>query len=170
MTDDATNETSRETGADADAGAVGELGFHLKVAEQAIMARKAELLRGLDLTVPQCRTLAALMGGLSKSCTQLAREALVTSQTMTTNVSKLETKGLVERRMSPDHGRVVLVSLTSSGVERARAAHRLSAAVERDVWDAFSAGDRSLLLAMLNRVVEVAPAAGPEAGTEAFGA
>ncbi|MFI5758905.1 MarR family winged helix-turn-helix transcriptional regulator [Streptomyces sp. NPDC051569] len=156
------NETSRHAGADTEAGPEAELSFHIRLAEQAIMARKAEGLRGLDLTVPQCRVLASLRGGVSKSCTQLAREALVTSQTMTSTVGNLETKGLVARRVSPDHGRVVLVTLTAAGVERAHSAHRLSDAIEQDVREAFSADDRALLLRLLGRVVEVAPQAGPD--------
>lgn len=155
-----TNQTSREIRADLEVEPVGDLSFHIKRAEQAIMARKAEALRDLDLTVPQCMVLSFLMGGASKSCTQLAREALVTSQTMTGIVNNLESKGFVARRISPDHGRVVLIFLTPAGIERARAAHRRSAAIEQGVRDAFSGGDRALLVRLLDRVAEVAPVAG----------
>ncbi|MDX3851837.1 MarR family winged helix-turn-helix transcriptional regulator [Streptomyces sp. AK02-01A] len=151
---------AEETGTGQVAGAAGNLGAHIKRADQAIMARKAEALRGLDLTVPQCRVLGFLVGGAAKSCTQLSREALVTSQTMTGIVKNLEAKGLVERRTSPDHGRVVLVSLTPAGIETARRASVLSDTIERGVLDALSDGDHALLIRLLDRVAEAAPVAG----------
>jgi DNA-binding MarR family transcriptional regulator len=124
------------------------------------MARKAEVLRDLDLTVAQCMVLGTLMDGASKSCTQMAREALVTSQTMTGIVNNLDAKGFVARRISPDHGRVVLVSLTPAGVELARKASRVSGAVEQALSDEFSDADRALLARLLDRVAEIAPEAG----------
>jgi DNA-binding MarR family transcriptional regulator len=166
MTDIEMQKTSHEIKAALAADPYGDLGFHVKRAEQAIMARKAEVLRDLDLTVSQCMVLGFLMGGESKSCTQMAREALVTSQTMTGIVNNLDAKGFVARRTSPDHGRVVLVSLTPAGVELARRASRLSGAVEQGIRDAFSNGERSQFARLLTRVAEVAPAAGSSAKPE----
>ncbi|GAA0433307.1 hypothetical protein Acor_07360 [Acrocarpospora corrugata] len=50
---------------------------------------------------------------------------------MTGIVKNLESKGLVQRRASPDHSRVMLVSLTAAGTERA-AASTLARTVETD--------------------------------------
>jgi MarR family transcriptional regulator, lower aerobic nicotinate degradation pathway regulator len=140
------------------------LGWHLKRAEQAVMARKAELLRPLDLTVAQYCALAFLLGDASKSCTRLARESLVTSQTMTGIVQNLEAKGLVERRPSPDHGRVHLVSLTPSGLELTLRAERVIVAVEDDLLGALSTRNGELLAGLLNRITEAAAQAGAEPG------
>lgn len=100
-------------------------------------------------------------GGASLSCTRLAREALVTSQTMIGIVKDLEAKGLVSRRTLPDHSRVVLVSLTPAGVDRARSADRLRTEVEQAIHDAFPDGDHRVLIALLEQIVGIAPTAGP---------
>ncbi|MFJ4918750.1 MarR family winged helix-turn-helix transcriptional regulator [Streptomyces sp. NPDC088725] len=169
-----TNQTSREVGADRaideigqveelglddlqDAGLAANLSFHLKRAEQAIMSRKADALREIDLTVAQCQVLGFLANGASMSCTQLSREALVTSQTMTGIVKNLDAKGLVERRISPDHGRVVLVSLTDAGIERSRRTNRFSAAIEESLRAELSPDDYTRLVRLLDRVAEIAP-------------
>lgn len=136
------------------------LGIGVKRADQAIAARKAEMLREVDLTVSQCVVLGQLMNNASKSCTQLARESLVTSQTMTGIVSKLETKGLVERRVSPDHGRVVLVSLTPSGRERADRAQAISSSVERGLSASLSPVESEALAGLLQRLTDAASTAG----------
>ncbi|MFJ4923692.1 MarR family winged helix-turn-helix transcriptional regulator [Streptomyces sp. NPDC088725] len=136
------------------------LSLHIKRAEQALSLRRAEAMRELDLTPAQCGVLGHLAGGASMSCTQLAREALVTSQTMNGIVSHLEEKGLVSRRVSPDHGRVLLVSLTPEGMERARSARRFSASVEQSLREDLSDADYELLVSLLDRVGHTGRAAG----------
>ncbi|MEV5546446.1 MarR family winged helix-turn-helix transcriptional regulator [Streptomyces sp. NPDC052309] len=133
------------------------LSFHLKRAEQAIVARKAHGVRDLDLTEAQCKVLGYLTGGAAKSCTQLSREALVTSQTMTGIVKNLEAKGLVERHASPDHGRVMLVSLTPAGEKRAAAAKSFSERIEHGLREDMSEADYAQLVALLDRVADLAP-------------
>jgi DNA-binding MarR family transcriptional regulator len=157
--EDMTTDDAAEQVADRASGI--ELGVHIKRAEQAIMARKAEALRALDLTVPQCMALGFLMGGASKTPTHLAREAGVTSQTMTGIVQNLEAKGLVARRASPDHGRVVLVSLTEDGVSFAGRAHAVSTEVERSIGSEFTDEERTHLARLLDRATAAAPHAGP---------
>ncbi|MDQ8045578.1 MAG: MarR family winged helix-turn-helix transcriptional regulator [Solirubrobacteraceae bacterium] len=136
------------------------LGQQLHRAEQALVARKAEMLRPFDLTVPQYGALALLVGDATKSVSRMGREALVTSQTMTGIVGNLEAKGLVERRASPDHARVHLVSLTADGLDVALRAGERMAAVERDVLAALPPTDAELLAALLVRVADAAPDAG----------
>ncbi|MFJ2398018.1 MarR family winged helix-turn-helix transcriptional regulator [Streptomyces sp. NPDC087843] len=155
---------NREPAAAPSAPVVPEtmLSFHLKRAEQSIVARKAHGVRSLDLTESQCKVLGYLTGGVAKSCTQLSREGLVTSQTMTGIVKNLEAKGLVERHASPDHGRVMLVSLTPAGVERAAAAKSFSERVEHGLREALSEDDYSHLVKLLDRVADLAP--GVDAG------
>jgi MarR family transcriptional regulator, organic hydroperoxide resistance regulator len=123
-----------------DPESVGALAYRLKLLDNALVARKAAAVRALDLTESQCRVLTLLADGVPKSATQLAREALVTSQTMTGIVKNLEVKGLVTRHPSPDHARVMLVSLTESGVTRADQAHELARHVESSLRDAISDG------------------------------
>ncbi|MFJ2396573.1 MULTISPECIES: MarR family winged helix-turn-helix transcriptional regulator [unclassified Streptomyces] len=133
------------------------LGYHMKRAEQAIVTRKAHGVRDLDITEAQCKVLGYLTGGVAKSCTQLSKEALVTSQTMTGIVKNLEAKGLVERHASPDHGRVMLVSLTPAGEERAAAAKSFSQRVEHGLREAMTEEDYTRLVGLLDRVAALAP-------------
>lgn len=141
-------------------GTSNRLGPHLKRAEQALAARKAGALRPLDLTVPQYEALSLLLGGSSMSCACLAREAHVRTPTMTGILGNLLDKGLISRRVSPDHARVNLISLTPNGLELAQKADAIVADIEREVLDAFSARDGDMLARLLDRVTEVAPEAG----------
>lgn len=133
------------------------LAFRLRQADNALVAKKAAAVRALDLTESQCKVLNLLSDGVPKSATHLAREALVTSQTMTGIVKNLEAKDLVQRHPSPDHARVMLVSLTPSGEDRADKAVDLAQHVENALRDAMPEKDYRLLLRLLQRVADLAP-------------
>jgi DNA-binding MarR family transcriptional regulator len=140
-----------------DPESVGALAYRLKLADNALVARKSAAVRALDLTESQCKVLTLLADGVPKSATHLAREALVTSQTMTGIVKNLEAKDLVTRHPSPDHARVMLVSLTESGVTRADQAHELARHVESALRDAMSDKDYQRLLRLLEHAVKLVP-------------
>ncbi|HEY6818904.1 MAG TPA: MarR family transcriptional regulator [Mycobacterium sp.] len=140
-----------------DPESVGALAYRLKLADNALVARKSAAVRALDLTESQCKVLTLLADGVPKSATHLAREALVTSQTMTGIVKNLEAKDLVTRHPSPDHARVMLVSLTESGVTRADQAHELARHVESALRDAMSDKDYQRLLRLLEHAVLLVP-------------
>ncbi|GGR75237.1 MULTISPECIES: MarR family winged helix-turn-helix transcriptional regulator [Streptomyces] len=97
--------------------AVGDrLGNTIKRAEQALIARKTQAMRQFDLTVPQYSVLLLLSlfpGGMSAA--QLARESMVTPQTMSTVLANLEKHGLMEREPSPLHQKVIVNKLTRAG-------------------------------------------------------
>jgi DNA-binding MarR family transcriptional regulator len=140
-----------------DPESVGALAYRLKLADNALVARKAAAVKALDLTESQCKVLTLLADGVPKSATHLAREALVTSQTMTGIVKNLEAKGLVTRHPSPDHARVMLVSLTETGVTKATQAHELARHVESALRQAMSGNDYQQLLLLLERAVDIVP-------------
>src|ERR1700754_4268426 len=138
-----------------DPESVGALAYRLKLVDNALVARKSAAVKALDLTESQCKVLTLLADGIPKSATLLAREALVTSQTMTGIVKNLEAKGLVTRHPSPDHARVMMVSLTETGIKRATRAHELARHVESALRDAMSVDDYQLLLQLLERAVKL---------------
>lgn len=142
---------------DEEGGTTATLAYRLKQADNALVARKAAAVRALDLTESQCKVLNLLSDGIGKSATHLAREALVTSQTMTGIVKNLEAKGLVKRQPSPDHARVMLISLTPSGDERAGKAVDLAQHVENALRETMSEQDYEHLLQLLQQVAEHAP-------------
>ena len=136
------------------------LGFHIRRAEQAIAARKAEAFRTLGLTVPQAMALCLLLDDPGKSCTHLSRESGVTSQTMTGIIGNLESKSLVTREASPDHARVHLFTLTSDGSDLAAKARVLGMGIEEDLMSEVDPTVREKLLDALNRLADLAPTAG----------
>lgn len=140
-----------------DPESVGALAYRLKLLDNALVASKSAAVRALDLTESQCKVLTLLADGVPKSATHLAREALVTSQTMTGIVKNLEAKGLVTRHASPDHARVMLISLTEAGVIRAEQAHSLARHVEAALRDAMSDNAYQQLLRLLELAVQLAP-------------
>jgi DNA-binding MarR family transcriptional regulator len=140
-----------------DPESVGALAYRLKLLDNALVARKSAAVRALDLTESQCKVLTLLADGVPKSATHLAREALVTSQTMTGIVKNLETKGLVTRHPSPDHARVMLITLTKAGVTRADQAHELARHVETALREAMSDNTYQGLLRLLEQAVQLAP-------------
>ncbi|MFD7744730.1 MarR family winged helix-turn-helix transcriptional regulator [Streptomyces sp. NPDC059698] len=97
--------------------AVGDrLGNTIKRAEQALIARKTQAMRQFDLTVPQYSVLLLLsLFPSGMSAAQLARESMVTPQTMSTVLANLEKHGLMEREPSPLHQKVIVNKLTRAG-------------------------------------------------------
>jgi DNA-binding MarR family transcriptional regulator len=73
------------------------------------------VVRAHGLSAAQYTTLSVLSrrGGLSNA--QLARRALVSSQSMNEVLLALEQRGLVSRRAHPEHGRIRQTRLTAKG-------------------------------------------------------
>jgi DNA-binding MarR family transcriptional regulator len=104
------------------------------------------------VTAPQFATLALLQATPGLSNADLARESLITPQTMNVILGRLEAAGLVVRRPHPGHGRILLAGLTPAG--RAvldRCVHRAEA-VETCLLGALDATERPVLLDALTRV------------------
>ncbi|MER6101762.1 MarR family transcriptional regulator [Streptomyces sp. NPDC001832] len=116
MADTRTTKHAQDPRAAVTAAVGDRLGNTIKRAEQALIARKNQVLRQFDLTVPQYSVLLLLSlfpGGMSAA--QLARESMVTPQTMSTVLANLEKHGLVEREPSPLHQKVIVNKLTRAG-------------------------------------------------------
>ncbi|MGW4892624.1 MarR family winged helix-turn-helix transcriptional regulator [Kitasatospora sp. NPDC004240] len=136
--------------------AVGwRLGAAVKRAEQALMTEKTRVLRPYGLTVPQYAALLTLSLASGISGAKLARLCLVTPQSMTTVLKTLESRGLIERRPSPDHAQVLVTRLTADGETLLAEADTAAAAVERRLYEAYSAEERELLGRMLARATAV---------------
>jgi DNA-binding MarR family transcriptional regulator len=67
------------------------------------------------LSVNQYATLSVLDRRSDLSNAQLARRALVSPQSMNEVLLALEQRGLVRRRVHPDHGRILQARLTAKG-------------------------------------------------------
>ena len=131
------------------------LGHVIKRAEQALIARKTAALREFDLTVPQYAALLLLASAEGMSAAQLARDSMVTPQTMSTVLANLEAKGHIERQPSPMHHKLVVNRVTPAGralLERADAA---AVRVEGRLSAAFTDAERAALNDLLERAVAV---------------
>ncbi|MEU4154971.1 MarR family transcriptional regulator [Actinoplanes sp. NPDC026670] len=129
------------------------LGLVIKRAEQALIARKTAALREFGLTVPQYAALLLLSGGDGMSAAQLARESLVTPQTMATVLTNLETKGLIERDQSPLHQKVVVNRVTPAGATLLAGADAAAVRIERSLAAAYTDTEREQLAALLERAI-----------------
>ncbi|MFJ9691559.1 MarR family winged helix-turn-helix transcriptional regulator [Kitasatospora sp. NPDC101183] len=127
------------------------LGHAVKRAEQALIAEKSRALRTVDLTVPQYVALLVLQQSSGMSGAQLARECMVTPQTMTTILTNLENKGLISREPSSVHQKVLVTRLTRSGRALAKKADTLALGVEQRLTDALSAAEQAQLRDLLDR-------------------
>ncbi|MGW2376355.1 MarR family winged helix-turn-helix transcriptional regulator [Kitasatospora sp. NPDC001683] len=129
------------------------LGHAIKRAEQALIGEKSRVLRTVDLTVPQYVTLLCLQRSSGMSGAQLARECMVTPQTMTTILTNLENKGLITRETSSVHQKVLVAKLTRTGRALAKKADALARGVEQRLADAFDESEQAQLRELLERSV-----------------
>lgn len=102
-----------------------QLGYELRLAEQAWRKNLEGPLRDLGVTVPQYSTLRALERAPGASSAELARSAFVTPQTMNAMVLQLEQNGLIQRTVSTTNLRVLNAKLTPAGKAIAAKARRL---------------------------------------------
>jgi DNA-binding MarR family transcriptional regulator len=129
-------------------------GLIVKRAEQALIAAKERALRPLGLTVPQFMAMYRLAEHPGAPAAELARQCFVSPQNMTTVVTNLETKGLVERRPHPYHRALVELRLTAQGRRLLRRADRVTLAVESRLIEGIDRGDLELADAVLARCIE----------------
>ncbi|HUF95971.1 MAG TPA: MarR family transcriptional regulator [Acidimicrobiia bacterium] len=83
--------------------------------DRLIRSQLTEILAPFDLSVPQYTLLSVLVHRPGLSNAQLARRSYITAQAMHQVVNGLEERGLISRRVSPDHGRIQLTELTDDG-------------------------------------------------------
>ncbi|MFI6346717.1 MarR family winged helix-turn-helix transcriptional regulator [Streptomyces sp. NPDC050560] len=131
------------------------LGHALRRAELALVGRKRGALRAFDLTVPQYDTLTLLSRADGMSAAQLARACLVTPQTMATVLSNLEDKGLVERRPSPLHQKVLVTCVTEEGRAVAARGRTAVAGVMDRLTGGFSAAETAEFRRLLDRAADL---------------
>jgi len=91
------------------------LTYLVKQAELAIRAHLDRIVGRHGLTTLQYTALSVLERNPAISSAQLSRRSFVSAQAGNEMVAILERKGLVERRPSPLHLRIRLVSLTATG-------------------------------------------------------
>lgn len=130
------------------------LGTDIRRVHQELMAVKHTALKATGLTVPQYSVLYFLADAPGISGAELARECLVTPQTMATVLRNLEAAGLVERRPHRWHRNVVETHLTDAGRRVLATADEAASAIECRLAGRFSSGERETMRALLRRCSE----------------
>ncbi|MCT4352108.1 MarR family transcriptional regulator [Streptomyces sp. Je 1-79] len=135
--------------------AAGRLGHTIKRAEQALIGRKTDVLREFGLTVPQYSVLLLLSVSDGMSAAQLARECMVTPQTMATVLTNLEKADLVFREPSELHQKVVVNRATRAGHAIAKKADKAALRVEGSLGAEFTPEERARFEEYLERTIAV---------------
>lgn len=128
---------------------VSRLARHLDIAR-----RKAFAVRGLE--AGEFDVLSALRRAghpYRLTPTQLVRQTLVTSGTMTNRITRLAARGLVERSTSDADARSVLVSLTPTGRDVVDAALEELVAGEQAILRALDAPEQAEVARVLKRLL-----------------
>ena len=107
------------------------LGYQLKHVQAALRARMDEALRPLGLSAPQYLCLELLSRAPGASTSDLAREAFVTRQTMSTLLRTLVDRGLARRAAQASSGRALPVQLTPEGRSLLKEASKVTEQIER---------------------------------------
>ena len=118
-----------------------------------------QLLRqaGYDVTPVQTHLLlhlACWTGEQEASQRDLERKLRLKPSTVNGMVDRLEAKGYVSRRASPQDGRVRLVSLTEAGRSKVQDFHVIVEETERRFTAGLSEQERGQLRQLLSRIIE----------------
>ncbi len=151
---DQTIDELRATRTDLDAGA-SEIVLRLLLLGRGLEQRISDSLAPFGLQVWEFDVLAALrrQGHPHRlSCSDLARQVLITCSGMTHRVSRLDERGLVARRRDAGDRRTVFVELTAAGLSLVDEAMTHRVADSQALLADLGGVDMDQLLALLRRV------------------
>lgn len=138
------------------------IGYLLKRAQHLMRLRMDELLAPYGLTAPQYAVMAAIQWTPGATGAALAREALVTAQTMGGLIQALEKAGYVERAAVEGNARRIANRLTASGADVLHRAHGdvapLEAELVSDLDGASLGAVNAALVAIADRLASRRPA------------
>ncbi|MCM5704405.1 MarR family winged helix-turn-helix transcriptional regulator [Larsenimonas salina] len=83
--------------------------------DRALRRHISEAVQPLGVTMQQYTALSVLARRSPLSNAKLAEKSLVSPQAANEMVKSMESKGLVERRPDPNHGRLIQISMTDKG-------------------------------------------------------
>ena len=110
----------------------------LRMVQLKALALMSEALADTGLTPNQYAVLSIASHHEEWSTSAMARRFTVSTQSMNETVGALEKKGLITRRESPEHRRILHIRLTSAGTRTLARAERAIDAVEKEAFGALS--------------------------------
>jgi len=125
------------------------VGYVLKQAATALRTAMDNVLRPLELTVPQYSSLEVLDQQPGLSSSELARATFVSRQSMNLVLQGLQQRGLLTRAAVADHGKARPTELTDTGRAQLRVASVAVRAIEQQMLAPLSPNARQRLLADL---------------------
>jgi DNA-binding MarR family transcriptional regulator len=127
------------------------IGYHLKITQHRLRQRLDAELARVGTTAPQNAVLLAIAGDPRISNADLARAAFVTPQTMQGILVNLERAGLIVRSPHPEHGRLIMIELTSAGQQAVAQGAKAADIVERKMLSRLSTEEAGMLRELLKR-------------------
>ncbi len=121
--------------------------------DRLVRSQLAEVLEPFELSVPQYTLLSVIEHRPGLSNAQLARRSYITAQAMHQVVNGLEERGLIARRVSPDHGRIQLTELTDEGVAMLKACDEEVTRLEERIFGVLGEAGEERLRELLQRAI-----------------
>lgn len=129
--------------------------LHLvKQVQYKAYVRLEAVLHPFRVTAVQFRILTTLSTRPNMSSAELARLYDVKPQTMIKQIALLESKGLIDRRVSDTNKRLLELSLTSAGTHALKQLQKDSRALERELLTPLNADEQAELRGFLLRLLE----------------
>jgi DNA-binding MarR family transcriptional regulator len=128
--------------------------------DRLVRSQLAEVLEPFELSVPQYTLLSVIEHRPGLSNAQLARRSYITAQAMHQVVNGLEERGLIVRRVSPDHGRIQLTELTDEGLALLKACDEEVNLIEERVFGGLGEKGEDRLRALLEASIDYEPSEG----------
>jgi MarR family transcriptional regulator, lower aerobic nicotinate degradation pathway regulator len=130
-------------------------GYLFRRMQQIAVAIFMEECRAFDLTPVQYAALVAIQSHPGIDATRLSAVIAFDRSTLGSVIERIEAKGLIERKPSPDDKRIKLLYLTRSGAALLR---EIVPAVDRAqarMLEPLKPADRKTLMAMLTQLVDL---------------
>lgn len=122
--------------------------------DRLLRSELGEVLRPFDLSVTQYTLLSVLAHRPGLSNAQLARRSYITAQAMHQVVNGLERRGLIDREISPHHGRVQLTRLTTEGTDLLARCDKAVSEVEERVFGSLGPTEEAHLRRLLTDTID----------------
>ena len=142
----------RDSGPAPEPPPFSSVGFLLSSLGYSVARQFREALAPLRLEPREFALLRAIGAAEGQSQQALGDRLLIPASRMVAFVDALEARGLLERKANPEDRRVRALHLTPAGRDVLGQAFSLALAFERRICADLAAGERELLLDMLQRV------------------
>ncbi len=129
------------------------IAYLVKQIERALRAQLDGALLPLGVTTSEYTALSILGARSGLSSAALSRRVFVTPQAMNQIVLELARRGLIRRKVSPDHRRVMHISLTSRGRAMLETCDRATLPVEERLLESLSRAEAAALRGVLSSCV-----------------